>query len=132
MKFRDQPRLPPAQRAAALCQARGGDFRDELEAHLLGGFVFSTPESFLMGRPVRRGAAEIADPWAHWPRPECDAWFVWVGVGRAAALLAQMPYPLPWIGWHRQGRAWRADHWTPLRLLSQRLAPQFASALLIH
>lgn len=102
--------MTPVEKAAELCAARGGDFKEELEAHLLHGFVFSTPDLFLMGRTVPRGV-DVSDLWQTWPKAECDAWFVWVGVGDAHALLALMPFPLPWIGWQRQGRRWTCDHW---------------------
>jgi|GEM_PF-1336530 len=107
--------MTPVEQAKALL---GADWLEALEAHLLHGFVFSTPEAFLMGRPVPR-AAEIRDPWQTWPRAECDAWFVWVGVGRAVGLLSLMPYPLPWIGWHRVGRGWSENHWWPADKVSR-------------
>ena len=96
----------PAIRARALY---GEDdptgFRNDLEAHLLGGVVISTPEVFLMGRPVCSTAPipEISDPWQAFPGPHCDAWFVWCGAGTVGAMLEAMPYPLPRIGWGRGG-----------------------------
>jgi hypothetical protein len=112
--------MTPAERAAELCRARGASFRDELEAHLLNGWVFSTPEVFLLGRPVPR-SADMADPHAVYPAEECDAWFVWLGVGSAERLLALMPYELPWIGWYRQGRGWRSCHWLAMGALRRRV-----------
>ena len=110
MKRTHAPNPHPAILAAELCRARGGDFREEVEAFLLNGFVFSGDDYFLMGRPVPRqaGAPEL---WAPHPRQACDAWFVWIGVGRWAQLLALMPYELPWLGWYRQGRDWQECHW---------------------
>jgi hypothetical protein len=102
--------MRPVERAAELCRARDGDFRDEMEAHLLHGVVVSTADLFVMGRAVPR-SADASDIWRSWPREECDAWFVWVGVGNAARLLACMPYVLPWVGWARQGRQWEDCHW---------------------
>ena len=39
-------------------------FNEDLELHLMNGLVFSTPEFFLMGRAVPRGAchADIINP----------------------------------------------------------------------
>lgn len=109
--------MTPAEQAAHLCRERGGDFRDELEAHLLLGWVFSGPDHFLLVRAVPR-SSDGADCWEHYWPEECDAWFVWVGVGRWRDLLALMPYPLPWVGWYRQGRKWRESHWVEsVRLL---------------
>jgi hypothetical protein len=113
--------MTPAEQAAELCRARDASFREELEAHLLNGWVISTPEVFLLGRPVPR-SADAADLRAVYPPEECDAWFVWLGVGSAERLLALMPYDLPWIGWHRQGRAWRSSHWVSTTALRRRLA----------
>ena len=112
--------MSPAETAAELCRARGGDFREEMEAHLLHGYVFATPTAFLMGRPMPR-SGNAGDLWRTWPRGECDAWFVWIGVGDAAELLAMTPFPLPWIGWYRQGREWQARHWQPMAMLQRRL-----------
>lgn len=112
--------MMPVEQASNLCRERGGNFRDELEAHLLNGCVFSTPEVFLMGRALPR-SADVADLWTTYPADDCDAWFVWYGVGRAERLLSLMPYDLPWIGWHRQGRQWRKNHWLPTDSLKRRL-----------
>lgn len=101
--------------------ARGGNFREEVEAHLLHGFVFATPTAFLMGRPVPRGA-EIRDVWQTWPAEKCDAWFAWIGVGAIGPLLALMPYELPWVGWVRQGRGWEEVHWMCTRALRRRVS----------
>lgn len=89
---------------------RGADFAAELRAHLLQGVVVSTSRIFLMGRPCPKGA-DVSDLSRSWPVAECNSWFVWVGVGDARELIAAMPYPLPWIGWHRQGRLWKENHW---------------------
>lgn len=112
--------MTPAEKAAELCRARGGDFTAEVEAHFLTGVAISTPELFLMGRPMPRDG-DPSDIWRAWPRAECDAWFVWVGVGDARALIRQMPFPLPWVGWYRQGREWSAERWLPTQLLWNKL-----------
>src|ERR1043165_8012026 len=73
----------PVVQAAEMCRARGMSFRDDLEAHLLHGWVISTPELFLMARAVPRGA-KVTDLDAVYSTEECDAWFIWLGVGPAA------------------------------------------------
>jgi hypothetical protein len=112
--------MKPAAQAAALCAERGVSFREELEAHLWHGFVFSTPEAFLMGRPVPKGA-QIFDVWQTWSAAECNAWFIWLAVGTAGRLLSFMPYELPWLGWVRQGRGWRETRWVRTARLRGRL-----------
>ena len=105
-----QPSLSPAEVAAETCRARGGDFREEVEAHLAHGYVLATPAAFLMGRACPKGA-DVSDLTRTWPAEECNAWFVWLGVGRWQGLLRMMPYRLPWLGWYRQGRGWQREHW---------------------
>ena len=111
--------LTPAEQAKSICEAAGDNFREVMEAHLLRGYVFSGPDYFLLGRPVARAlgggvlARRDAAP---------DAWFVWVGVGEAARLLALMPFPLPWLGWYRGGRGWPANHWVRTERFESALA----------
>lgn len=112
--------MMPALRAAELRRAAGGNFLEELEAHLLRGYVFSTERLFLMGRAMPR-AADPSDLWCEWPEADCDAWYVWLAVGELRDLVALMPRPLPWIGWHRQGREWRESHWIATGTLRRRL-----------
>lgn len=114
--------MTPAEVAARLCAERGGNFRDELEAHLLTGYVFSTPTLFLIGKPVPRSVDTAEDIWRRFDIAECNAWFVWLGVGDPLALLNLMPFPLPWIGWHRQGRQWEDVHWLETERLRKKLA----------
>jgi hypothetical protein len=115
--------MTPAEKAKAVCERAGGNFREIVEAHMMHGFLFSTPELFLATRPVP-SCGDISDLQASWPREECDAWFVWAGVGDWAALLRLMPYELPLVGWYRAGRGWRDCHWVPVNLLRR-----FESAL---
>ena len=102
--------MAPVEIAAKLCRERGGDFRDEMEAFLLGGVVVSTPDAFLMAKAVPKGV-EMQSPWDTWPIEKASAWMVWSGTGKAAHLLALAPFELPWVGWVRQGRNWRETHW---------------------
>jgi len=111
--------MTPAERAAALIRVDGGNFVDELEAHLLNGCVFSTTRAFLMARPVPR-RADVLDAWQTWPTEQCDAWYVWMGVGRIEELLALMPYPLPWLGWTRIGRRRAETLWVLTARLRRR------------
>lgn len=74
----------------------------DLHAHLATGYVHSTPEYFVMARPVLSSApaVEIANAWKTWPNP--DAWFVWWMAGDMAACWRQFPFPLPLIGFARR------------------------------
>lgn len=115
--------MTPVERAKAICERAGDDFREVVEAHMLHGWLFSTPDLFLAIRPVP-SEADISDLWAQWPREQCNAWFVWIGVGSVQGALRLMPYELPLVGWYRANRGWRGNHWIPTRLLRR-----FESAL---
>jgi hypothetical protein len=108
--------MTPVERAKALL---GDSFKEDLEAHLLHGYVFSTPTLFAMGRPVPRGV-DVYGPWMQWPIAACDAFFVWVAVGQLAELLSVIPFDLPWISWVRLGRSWEDIHWMQLEDLKKR------------
>lgn len=58
-------------------------FREDLEAHLLHGYVFSTPDCFLMARPVSSHATAeaISDPWHRFEPHEQDTWLIWIAAG---------------------------------------------------
>lgn len=86
-------------------------FSEDLQAHLVNGFVFSTPEMFLMFRPVRSTAdpAEINDPRHHFKRSECDSWYIYAyATARKTSpqslvkkLLRYQPYALPLVAWEK-------------------------------
>lgn len=88
-------------------------FREDLEAHLLNGYVFSTPGSFVMGRPVCSMAAreDIVNPWVRFDKAESDAWLVYLMAGDLAEAVRLLPYPLPRVGWERGNvlRFWPAE-----------------------
>ena len=93
----------------------GRTFREDLEAHLLHGYVVSTPEVFVMGRAVssRARLEEVRDPWRVFDAAVCDAWLVYALAGDVAAGLRAMPYRLPLLAWERGGRNglrfWRTE-----------------------
>lgn len=78
-------------------------FREDLEAHLLSGYVFSTPELFLMARGVRHDAPRgwIVNPWHVFPDAEQDGWLVYLAAGRVNSFFTFMPRPMKFIGWER-------------------------------
>ena len=113
--------MTPVAKAAEMCHKDGGNFLEQLEEFLLTGFVLSAPDAFLMGRAVPYGCEITGDFRQTWPEDECNAWFVWWGVGSAERLLALMPYELPWVGFVRHGREWPEVHWIPTAYLRKRL-----------
>jgi hypothetical protein len=75
---------------------------EDLEAHLLNGYVFSTPGVFVMGRVVSSCAApeEIVNPWVKFG--EGDAWLVYLLAGDMGQAWKVLPHELPRIGWERE------------------------------
>ncbi len=115
--------MTPAEEAKAVCERAGEDFREVVEAHMLHGWLFSTPDLFLAARPVP-SQADVSDLWAEWPRERCDAWFIRLSVGSMWQALSLMPFDLPLVGWYRAGRGWESNHWVSTKLLRR-----FESAL---
>lgn len=100
--------MTPIETAAAVYASEpcARSFREDLEAHLLGGHVHSTPTAFVMARPVMRAADYelLTNPWVTWRREDADAWLVYLAAGDVAEMLGFLPFPLPWIGWERDNR----------------------------
>ena len=104
-------RMTPAELAAAVYQQEpcARSFREDLEAHLLHGYVFSTPDVFLMIRPVDRGwRDQIVDPtknpeWIKpWSPPDC--WHVYLAAGDIQEMWKFLPYPLEFVSYERSNR----------------------------
>lgn len=105
--------MSPAERVAALYDADSPrTFREDVEAHMLTGYVFATPEAFLMGRAIDSGATPeaIADPWHAFPRDAQDTWLIYAYADRfgnspwglVKKVLCWMPYPLKNVAWSRK------------------------------
>jgi len=79
-------------------------FREILEAHLFCGHVISGPDAFVLGRQVCSKWEEIRllNPWD--TDPNGDAWFVWLWAGEIGDWRRVLPWPLPWLMWHRGDR----------------------------
>lgn len=89
---------PPLDQAKGLYDSHGACFEADLAHYLRFGYVFSTPEHFLMAAPVT--LPDIA----HLARPgEADAWYVRLAVGHGAMrwFIRQMPWSLPFVCWNR-------------------------------
>ena len=79
-------------------------FQEDLELHLINGYVFSTPEFFIMGRGVKRDAPQdqIVDPSYCFPREEQDCWHVYLMSGDVRKVWDILPYSLPFISFERK------------------------------
>jgi len=105
--------MSPVERwAAGYAPGHPRTFKSDLEAHLLHGYVFSTPEWFIMGRAVHAQADPelIKDPWHVFPREEHDCWLIFAYanlsrhnfIGLVEKFLRVMPYALPLVAWERE------------------------------
>lgn len=98
--------MTPFDKAASIYESEScaNTFEHDLLAHHQHGYVFSTPESFIMGRPVMRSASpvELFDITFKFPRAVHDAWLVWAYAGDIAHALRFLPYRLPWVIFQRK------------------------------
>lgn len=79
-------------------------FAQDLELHMRGGFVFSRPDFFVMGRPVisTMQHAFIVNPAYRFHSAECDCWHVYLFAGNIARAWGVLPWPLPLFSWERK------------------------------
>lgn len=97
--------MNPYERAEALYAGDPpGTWEDLLLEHLARGFVFSTPDFFVMGRPVMHHAPKefVVDPYYHFPVEQCDCWHFHCFAGSMAKVWAIEPWPMPWISFERK------------------------------
>jgi len=80
-----------------------GALQKDLEHYFRIGYVFSTPEYFIMGCAISSG------------------WYVHAAVGAGAieGFLQFMPYHLPYVGWERRGSG--KVKWYPTDKLKKKL-----------
>jgi len=79
-------------------------FGNIVEAHFQRGHVIGNPEVFILGRRVCSDwdAELLLDPWETATAGDC--WHVWLWVGKVRDWRAVVPFPLPWISFHRGER----------------------------
>ena len=98
--------MTPVERAAQVYQqeASSRTFREDLELHLLNGFVFSTPDFFIMGRPVPVNGEPrlVVDPNWVFPPEACNCWHVALMAGNYAKAWTILPWEYPYFAWERK------------------------------
>lgn len=79
-------------------------FAEDLSLHLHFGFVHSTPDYFIMGRPVLKAAPieQIVNCRHIFTGITCDCWHVYLACGDIARAWEVLPWPLPWISFERK------------------------------
>lgn len=111
--------MTPYESAAKAFIASGCEwsFPAFVEAHAFSGFVFITPDAFLMGRPVNRdwSKRDIMDPTLFSSSPDC--WHCSLFAGDLARIPALVPYPLPFVSFTRRGKL-RVFTWEQFKRLA--------------
>lgn len=108
MNFIPHSKHNPAMRAARVYfdECCSTSFEEDLDAHLIHGHVVSTPEYFIMARPVKRDApAEyITDAMFYFPPEECDCWHIWLAAGDWRKFWENDTLDLPWVSWEKRNK----------------------------
>jgi len=96
---------------------------EDVELHLLFGYVFSTPDYFIMGRPVKHDAPDscIVDPLYQFPRCEWDAWHIYLYSGDITKCWDIEPFKFPWVTFERKNVLRRYPMDRLKRLIRKRL-----------
>ncbi len=116
--------MTPVEQAAAIYEREScaRTFREDLELHLLNGFVISGPDFFMMGRPVCKywGDQFTIDPTFNPTNDKRDCWHCYLMAGNMLKAFQFVPYPLPFISFERKNklRFYRLDE-LKKRLLSK-------------
>ena len=79
-------------------------FEHDTFLHLMNGFVFSTPDFFVMGRGVKSKADPrmIVNPEFNFGRELQDCWHVYLMAGDMSKAWGILPYPLPMFSLERR------------------------------
>ena len=80
----------------------GIDMNRDIATYAAHGYVFITPDSFLLGKAV--SSKSDVHPQDQWNVEDPDAWYVNMAVGKngVSKFIKRIPYPLPLVGWMRQ------------------------------
>ena len=79
-------------------------FAEDVALYKMTGYVWDTPELFLMARPVKRDAPEdaIRAAFVRFDRSIANAWFIFAFAGNFRGFIDIAPFQLPWAGWSRR------------------------------
>jgi hypothetical protein len=69
--------------------------------HFRHGFLFSTPEFFIMGRGVPKDHPLMLDLGVLFAPDSCDTWYIFSMAGDMIKAWSILPWPLPWIAFER-------------------------------
>jgi len=90
--------MKPIEQAKAHYLSHNLNFEQDLGYYLLNGYVHSTPEQFIMFKPI-----EAKDGEKSWNPVTPDAWYVHYASGNNSLFwfINKAPYYLPNIAWMR-------------------------------
>lgn len=79
-------------------------FGEDFYRHLYNAYVISTPDLFVMFRPVSSEATdeEIVDSGVLFDPDQADCWHVYLAAGDLSRLIEHVPFPLPYISFERK------------------------------
>ena len=95
----------------------GIDMNRDIAAYCANGYVFITPDSFLLGKAVN--SKSDVHPQDQWNVEDPDAWYVNMAVGDVKKFISKIPYPLPLVGWMRETKN-QPMRWYDLRKILRR------------
>ena len=78
----------------------GIDMSADIAAYCAHGYVWISPNSFLLAKPV--SSKSETPPADQWNVEDADAWYVNMAVGDVKDFINKIPYPLPLVGWMRE------------------------------
>jgi len=93
------------------------DFTKDLSVYISLGYVFITPDTLLVMKPVDR--YDKIHPHQQWNVKKPNAWYVHAVIGQFKKLLKYLPFDLPFIGWER-GVKEQSLRWFDLQNLKRR------------
>ena len=106
--------MTPVEQAAAVYEGEpcARSFREDLEAHLLHGLVYSSGDFFCMARPVSKDYPQhlIVNPWFNeWDAPT-NCWHLYLWAGPMMSAFKCATHPLPFVSFERKNRL-RVHRW---------------------
>jgi hypothetical protein len=105
--------MTPAEQAAKWCDNHNENFREVLAAYLSFGYVWSSPRSFILARPVWRewwdDGEKLADH--SLTAPDGNCWFIWLAAGDMAEFFKICPQPKDFVCFSRGdvARCWEFE-----------------------
>lgn len=107
MNYYQFPNGHPAGRARELYlkTTTARSWEEDVKLHFIHGYVYSTPTSFLMGRPVMKNWSyeTMTSPWITAEPEDADCWWVYVAAGDIREfILDHQPFHTQFYAWEHR------------------------------